>query len=347
MRRRAHVFTLIATLVLAHRGRADTLADALKREATAAFRAGRFDVACPLFEKVVQTSKYDAWGWNDLALCRVRALAFDGVLEPLQKAAALEKVVGDEPLKKAIATNEGLLAKALQAHPGEKGVGLPAAVLGVHRYDAEDLETGCPLLELSLASGEVVLEAAEWARVATCRVSRGASSAGVLAALQSAHQGGAPIEAIVDRLVERDRQARPDASDWQKRCVPLDGKACSRHWLLCTAQAVSEQDSYVSTTTERMVVIEAGTMSRWKRRSPFDLAAENELASTTTREYVRCGAPPGMPGMNAVGEGLTEHLVLAIDPCTATAAVWDLSVQCESDGGRFTTVAVTPVSPPK
>jgi hypothetical protein len=349
MRSLRHILPALLALFLASRGWADTSTEALKAEATRLFRAGNFERACPLFAQVVAASKFDAWGWNDLALCRVRSLAFDQVLEPLDKAAALEKVVGDEPLKQAIATNEGLLGKALLAHPKATGAGLAAGMLGVRRFDANDLTTACPLLALAAArgEGEVVFDADEWRRIGACRLEARAPAVEVLEALRRARAGNAKVEDLVDALSEREEAARRSSdADWKKHCLPLDGKACGRKWLLCT-QTDTAQEPYLTTSTQHLVVIEAATLGKWKKLTPFEVAGERELSSTRSNEYIRCGAPPDMPGMNAVGSGLTEHLVLSVDACAATAVRWDLSDLCGSDGGAFSDQPVEVVPPPK
>ncbi len=347
---RPHRLVLLALLALppAARGQADTSTAALKAEATRLFRAGHSEQACPLFAKVVATSKFDAWGWNDLALCWVHALAFDQVLEPLDKAAALEKVVGDDALSKAIATNEALLGKALLAHPKATGAGGAARILGVRRFDASDRETGCPLLALAVARGEdeVVFEPDEWRRIGECRLDAGTPAGEVLEALRRARAGNANVEDLVDTLAQREAGRRSTDPDWKKRCTPLDGKACGRRWLLCT-QTENQHDEYPPRTTEHLVVIEAATLGKWKNVTPFEVAGEHELTSSSSTQNTACGAIPETPGLYAFGVWFTESLVLQVDACTATAVRWDLEALCKSNGGAFSDVPVEVVPPPK
>jgi len=281
MRARWNVLPIILALCSASRGQADTRIENLRFEATRAYRAGRYDLACPLFAQLVTASKFDAWAWNDLALCRTHQLAFDQVLEPLDKATALEKVVADEPLKKAIATNQSLLSKALLAHPKAKGAALPAAIVGVRRFDANDLATACPLLALAVSrEEEVILDADEWRRIGACRLESKAPALEVLDALRRARAGDASVEALVHILSDREEAARVESdTDWRKHCFPLDGKACGRRWLLCAKNVPSEDEEYRTSSTEWLVIIEAATLGQWKRVERSRFAAEMKLQS--------------------------------------------------------------------
>jgi hypothetical protein len=101
---------------------AAALAAAPKAEATEAFHRGDFARACPLFEAVVAKAPFDAWGWNDLALCRIKALELGHVLAPLDRAKALEHAVGVPKLAAALAFNEDLYSRVLLAHPTAAGL---------------------------------------------------------------------------------------------------------------------------------------------------------------------------------------------------------------------------------
>jgi tetratricopeptide (TPR) repeat protein len=316
----------------------------LQWRANRAYRAGSYVVACPLFEAVVAEQRFDAWAWNDLALCRVKLGDLARVGEALDKAVALERAVGDTKLVSAIATNEALWVKALlAAERWPAGAGLPAGNLAVRRFDAGDYAGACPVFEHALATHEVVFEPDEWRRIAQCRLDRNQPALAVLDALEHAW-GSEQLDPVVRALAVREAA---DGETWQERCRPLDGAACGRRWVLCSTPSATVDDAYTHSTNTSYVVLEASTLAQWTH-DPFEDATAQVFAGGAQVTEMRCPGPKGQEWLSPVGAGLTVDLVVTVDACAGVAVRWKLDAQCESDGGAFTRepVSVTPLPPP-
>jgi hypothetical protein len=315
----------------------------LQERATREFRAKHYAVACALFAEFVGQQKFDAWAWNDLALCRVKQGDLAHVTEALEKASALEKAVGDPKLASAIATNEDLLVKALlAARTWPAGAGLPAANLAIRRFDAEEKTSACPLFEHALATGEAVFAPDEWRRIAQCRLDTNQPDLAVLDAAE--HASGVPEQSwVVAALAAR---AVPEGDTWQARCRHLEGGACGRDWLLCAGIPTNVDESYSHSTTTTFVVIEAKTLAKWKR-SPFEVEGAPVFQSSEVRVEMRCAGPKGQEWLSPVGNGLTLDQVVTVDACAGVVVRWKLEDQCESDGGAFSREAVSPVPLPQ
>jgi tetratricopeptide (TPR) repeat protein len=316
----------------------------LQWRANRAYRAGSYVVACPLFEAVVAEQRFDAWAWNDLALCRVKLGDLAHVGDALDKAASLERAVGDAKLVPAISTNEGLWVKALlAAERWPAGAGLPAANLAVRRFDAGDHAGACPLFEHALATREVLYEPDEWRRISQCRLDTGQRVMAVLDALEHAW-GSEQLDPVVRALAAREA---PDGETWQARCRPLDGAACGRRWVLCATPPASVDDPYLRSTSTSYVVLEANTLAQWAH-DPFAAATAQVFAGGEQTEELRCPGPKGREWLSPVGAGLTVDMVVTVDACAGVAVRWKLDARCESDGGAFSRepVSVTPLPPP-
>ena len=296
-------------MVFSLRGWADTPVELAKKKeaATAAFRAKKYDVACPQFADVVRANPYDAWGWNDLALCSIRLEAFDDAMAALRKAKALEAVVGDEALQTAMRTNEQLLHTRVLA--GKRWTEAQAKLVLQLTPEAQ---VDCALLERVHAQAPAALEGPGWRQLASCFTRASEISR---ALLQAQAMGTPPGEVPA---IEWSLASEP--ADWKQRCEPLDGAACGRTWLLCRKMT----DDAPGTKAVGFAVIDAATLRKWKREPPFENAT---LGANVSSSDVRC-AVPDWP-MGAVGLERSAERDLHFDPCTQTFLRWTTHESCE------------------
>ncbi len=271
-------------------------------QAMRAFRAGNYDVACPLMLAIADHKKFDPWAWNDHALCSVKRHDFDGAWSSLQAAQALEKARRDEKLAAAVDFNRALLTKALLQVGAAKA---PAVAVELAR-GITDCEQRLPLLVAS----QHLLDAELWTSLAACTDDRTL----LTRALDNARRLGAPeLEFIAEKL-----SVLPSPLS-AATCLPLDptSKArCGKSWVACTLKVVEEATQQV----DAVVVIDAAQRSRWKGVAP---TPEAPLV-TFTSEGRRCTArdehgelldyPPA---------SMTERWVWTeVDVCAATVRGW-------------------------
>ncbi|MFZ5444108.1 MAG: hypothetical protein ACOZQL_29195, partial [Myxococcota bacterium] len=232
-------------------------------------------------------------------------------LEPLERAATLERAVRDEKLRGAISTNEALLTKALLSLPRLSAAQATVAVALVDRRD-EPHDEDCGLLEKARVAAEASLGGKAWLRLASCAPPGPVLVEALLRARAAGEDPGPPWK----ELVERGGTAGPD---WKSGCRPLDGARCGRRWWLCSKP---EQENAMSA---RHVVIEAASVGAWKQ-SPFDVAGERALESSSWSEDLRCPVPDS--AMSAVDSREHEDVALGFDACAQTYLRW----RWEKDG---------------
>ncbi|MFZ5445613.1 MAG: tetratricopeptide repeat protein [Myxococcota bacterium] len=306
--------TLASLLVLvALSGPARAAGPSKKDRATAAFRAKRFAVACPLFAEVVTEQPDDGWGWNDLALCRARLGELEQAVVALQRAAGLAAERSDDALTRAIATNGRLVAKALLARttPDARDLRLSLETSRLFLADEQALE--CQLVERVKLAAEASLEGDDWLTVADCLERARAPERAVLRVMVRAFAHGAKVGAAEYTLPE-------PAGDWKSNCRPLDGAECGRQWLLCTQRRDEGGVEHV--------VIEAASLAKWAR-SPFTQRA-HVIASSSVVMELPC---PGPDGLTAHDLMVVQDVALGFDACASTWVRWEHDDQtCADDG---------------
>lgn len=102
-------------------------ANPVKAQADAAFRAKKYAVACPLYERLASRGR-DAWAWNDLALCELKLGDLPKSLAALRTVAKLEAAIPEAKLHDAWAFNLKLLANAVVDCPSAECASVALAV---------------------------------------------------------------------------------------------------------------------------------------------------------------------------------------------------------------------------
>lgn len=274
----------------------------LKARATEAYRRGRFKEACEGFAQVVADDHFDAWGWNDLALCRVKAGQYGQVLEALDHAGALEKASPDEKLQKAMQTNLDLLAKALLQPGKEKEPDLAPTMLAVSARPVEPQRVGA-LLELAAATQPQALSQADWWRVGQWRLTQPSELDPLEALLQAG--GDAPHEASSLPSV----LPTGEGASWKQRCVPLvqEDAPCAGRWLACAPPPAKDAAADDAHTRRAVVVIPAASLDQWTVDPTAD--GRSSLEESSDRWGGRCGDD-------------SSQKVVRIDACARKAVIF-------------------------
>lgn len=308
-----------------------------KMRATEMYRTRKFEAACALFEQVVTEQKYDAWGWNDLAVCRIHMDDLRGALDAMEKASALEKAIGgDEPLMNAVNANEALLVAATTKR---KTDGMLAGRLAARRKTTNET-SACELYELATQLG-ATLEQEDWNFVAFCRVEKKPAPAEqVVEALRHVENFFEPALELGHR--ERTRRGTGISADWKTSCTPLAAGTCGAKILACSKQSQSDEN-YTAAYTESLVFIEAASLKKWKK-SPFDKATETQLlTSEHSTSPVRC--PAGEDGMTALDSVEGGHLLLTVDACARSATFLKFERQCSHGSTELVNEPIEIISP--
>lgn len=308
-----------------------------KMRATEAYRQRKFESACQLFNEVVTEQRYDAWGWNDLAVCRIHVNDLSGALDAMEKSSALEKAVGgDQPLVSAINANEALLVSSVTRR---KPVDAALAARLASRRKLTDEKSACELYELA-TQGVATLQPEDWNFIAYCRTEKqNAPAERIVEALRHLDQIFDPGLALAMR--ERTARAANASSDWKTSCAPLPN-TCGAKLLACSKQSDSNEN-YLQTTSESLVFIEAATLKRWKK-SPLESATEKQLLSSEfTSSPVRCPDPDS--GMSALDSVESGHVLLTVDACARTATFLVFDRQCSHGTGQLVVEPIVIMSP--
>ncbi len=287
-----------------------------KQRATAAFKARRYHEACPMFLSVVSEVPSDAWGWNDLALCRIRSGEWEGVLAPLERSSQLAAASGDTKLAAANDVNAKLFASRLLAAPRLDALKAASAAQLARREPSFEGVPVCALVQKARTDAESSLTGDDWTLLAACMVQSKQAPALVARAFLRAAQLGAPLREPPLGGLRNEPVVTSTPGGWKAACVALNGAACGRQWLLCARDARSDPASY---TTERAyVVIEAASLSKWGT-SPFEAPGVEPITSADRSGDLRC---PGDEGLVAHDIDYDIDLAVGFDACTATYVRW-------------------------
>lgn len=318
-----------------------------KAAADQAFRKGKYEVACPLYEAVAAKQKFDPWAWNDLSLCRLKARAWSGALEALDTASTIEAAVRDEKLAGAIAFNLGLLRKGVLAAPGVRDAEVLAATLGRRAFAAKDLATAKALL----LQGRSVLEAEDFKTLAGLVLADG-DAALARELLGQAEARGADVDELYNQVPDLELGPpphMPHPPEWLADCSSLSSsapKACGRQWLLCTA---SESGEYGFSRTLG-VIIDAATLPRWREGPTLVANSASTLVLDENGGEGRCRAEDAEGNwLGNPPDNDTRHLsILAADVCAGTLEVVSAEHgMCRATTYRHFTQPIVLQSPPE
>lgn len=301
----------------------------LEKRALQAYRAKRYEEACPLFEQVAAQKRANGWAWNDLALCRIHNGDWREAVDSLQEALTLARVAEDSALETAVRTNADLLAKRLLAARRMNADQVLAAehFVKLDLYGADNAALWCPLLKKASADAGELLSGDGWAALSSClALQRPQTAASMVASVRAALRGESLGSEVVFPEFTETHGVRTTA-DWKEGCVALDGQACGRKLLLCGE--VSNTSEFGSNSFDaRFVVIEAEGLERW-HAAPWVGAPEKAVVQSGAQfDQARCDVGGDML---AHGETIDASLALAFDACRQTFVRWTQMLHCGVD----------------